>query len=514
MVGSLSASAGAVRSYVKLNLADALGEHGVGDLQEAGDVGAHDKVALLAILLGGVVHVVEHAAHELLELAVDLLEGPGQVLGVLAHLEAGHEHAAGVGSLTGHKGDAVLLEVGRGLDGRGHVRALADHLAAVGDERLGVLEQQRVLAGAGQGDVAGQLPHAAAVALVPHGTGLLVNVHGERDALVVAGALLVVDVLEHGVVDAVGILDPAVGVGAGQHLAAELRDLLDGIDSNVAGTVNDDVLALEGVAAALEVLVHKVDQAVAGGLGTGERAAEGDALAGQDAGVLILQALVLAEQIADLAAADTDITGGAVHELADVAVQLGHKALAEAHDLGVRLAVGVKVSAALAAAHGQAGQAVLEALLKAEELQDRQVDGGVEPQTALVGADGPVELAAPATVGMPLAIVVAPHHPEGEHTLRLHHTAQQIYLLILRVLFDDRLDGGENLLYGLHELRLVAVLCPNVFQNTGQICVHNLFLLNPCSVTFTGRMNPVKVMITPISGSRKGVRGKRTGGGY
>ena len=44
--------------------------------------------------------------------------------------------------------------------------ALANHLAAVGDERLGVLEQQRVLASAGQRDVAGQLPHAAAVALV------------------------------------------------------------------------------------------------------------------------------------------------------------------------------------------------------------------------------------------------------------------------------------------------------------------------------------------------------------
>ena len=71
--------------------------------------------------------------------------------------------------------------------------------------------------------------------LVPHGVGLLVNVHGERNALVVAGALLVVDVLEHGVVDAVGILDPAVGIGAGQHLAAELGDLLDGVDGDVTG---------------------------------------------------------------------------------------------------------------------------------------------------------------------------------------------------------------------------------------------------------------------------------------
>lgn len=33
------------------------------------------KLPSLAVLLGGVVHVVEHTAHELLELAVDLLEG-------------------------------------------------------------------------------------------------------------------------------------------------------------------------------------------------------------------------------------------------------------------------------------------------------------------------------------------------------------------------------------------------------------------------------------------------------
>jgi len=78
------------------------------------------------------------------------------------------------------------------------------------------------------------------------------------------------------------------------------------------------------------------------------------------------------------------------------------------HDLGVRLAVGVKVSAALAAAHGQAGQAVLEALLKAQELQDRQVDRGVETQAAFVGTDGRVELDAVAAVDLDLASVIDP----------------------------------------------------------------------------------------------------------
>ena len=87
----------------------------------------------------------------------------------------------------------------------------------------------------------------------------------------------------------------------------------------------------------------------------------GQALAGEDAVVLVADALVLAEQVADLTAANADITGGHIGIGADVAVQLGHKALAEAHNLGVALALGVKVRAALAAAHGQAGQAVLEA---------------------------------------------------------------------------------------------------------------------------------------------------------
>ena len=148
--------------------------------------------------------------------------------------------------------------------------------------------------------------------------------------------------------------------------------LLAGIDGNIAGTGDDHGLALKAVVAhTLQSLGGEVAQAVAGGLGTGQRAAEGQALAGEHTALeAVGQTLVLAEHIADLAAADANITGGAVHELADVAVQLGHEALAEAHDFHVALAVGVEVGAALAAAHGQGGQAVLEGLLEAEELQD------------------------------------------------------------------------------------------------------------------------------------------------
>ena len=65
-----------------------------------------------------------------------------------------------------------------------------------------------------------------------------------------------------------------------------------------------------------------------------------------------------------------------------MAVELVHEALAEAHDLAVGLALRVEVGAALAAAHGQGRQAVLQGLLKAEEFYNRGSDGGVEAQAA------------------------------------------------------------------------------------------------------------------------------------
>ena len=186
-------------------------------------------------------------------------------------------------------------------------------------------------------------------------------------------------ILDVGQINAVGVVDVAVGVGHGDDLAAQLGGLLVGVGGHVAGAGDDHGLALEAVVAhALQSLSSEVAQAVAGSLGAGQRAAEGQTLAGEHAALeAVGQTLVLAEHVADLTATHADITGGAVHELADVAVQLGHEALAEAHDFHVALAVGVEVRAALAAAHGQGGQAVLEGLLKAEELQDALIDRGM-----------------------------------------------------------------------------------------------------------------------------------------
>ena len=140
-----------------------------------------------------------------------------------------------------------------------------------------------------------------------------------------------------------------------------------------------------------------------------------------------------------------------------MAVQLGHEALAEAHDFHVALALGVKVGAALAAAHGQGGQAVLEDLLEAQELQDALVDRGMEAQAALVGADGAVELDAVAAVDLHLALIVHPGHTEGDDPLGLDQALDQAGLLILGVLFHQGLDALQHLPHSLQELRLVGV---------------------------------------------------------
>lgn len=204
-----------------------------------------DEVAFVAILLGGVVNIMEHTAHELLELAIDFLEAPREMFGILAHLETRNEHAARICCLTRHECNAVLEEVVGRLDGGRHIGALAYDLAAIGHKRLCIFEEQGILACARKRDVARKLPYATAVLSMPNGIRALVEIHGKRNTLVVTRTLLVVNVLEHLVVDALGIFDPTMGVGARKHLAAELRNLLNSVNRNVAGTMNDNVLAFE-----------------------------------------------------------------------------------------------------------------------------------------------------------------------------------------------------------------------------------------------------------------------------
>ncbi len=217
-------------------------------------------------------------------------------------------------------------------------------------------------------------------------------------------------------------------------------------------------LPVEGLAPRGQHLRREVHAPVAGGLGADERAAPVEPLAGEDAGELVPQPLVLAEEEPDLAPAHADVARGDVGVGADVAEQLGHEALAEAHDLDVALALGIEVRPALAAAHRQRGERVLEDLLEGQELQDAQVHRGVEPQPALVGADRAVHLDAVAAVDLDLPLVVHPRHPEHQHPLGLDDALDDARMAVLGMAVEDEGERLQHLLHRLVELRLRGVL--------------------------------------------------------
>jgi hypothetical protein len=131
--------------------------------------------------------------------------------------------------------------------------------------------------------------------------------------------------------------------------------------------------------------------------------------------------------------------------LTDVLAELPHERHAEFADLVVRLALRVEVTAALGSAHVQAGKGILEDLLEAQELEDGQVDCGVQTETTLIWAEGRVELDAVALVDVALALVVLPDNAELDDALGDGNDFEG--LLVLGVLLEDggALEGGGKL---------------------------------------------------------------------
>ena len=212
---------------------DALCHHGGSDLQEAGAVCTDHQVALGAGSHRSIIGSVEDALHDALQLGIHFLKAPAQALRVLAHLQTGGSHAACVGSLCGSVQDAVGQVDLDGLGSAGHISALADHGAAALHQSLCGLLIDLVLGSAGQGDVAGDSPDLGAVSNIGR---ILVGLGIFLDAAT-ADFLQVLDVSQ---VDAVGVVDIAVGVGHGDDLGTQLGGLLTGVDSDIAGAGDDE----------------------------------------------------------------------------------------------------------------------------------------------------------------------------------------------------------------------------------------------------------------------------------
>ena len=74
----------------------------------------------------------------------------------------------------------------------------------------------------------------------------------------------------------------------------------------------------------------------------------------------------------------------------------------------------------------------------------------------------------------PQSVYKAENLTEGEHTLGLNHTAQQVNSLVLGVCGDNGVQRAQDFFNGLHELGLTAVLFLNGFNNAFDISIHDV----------------------------------------
>ncbi len=170
------------------------------------------------------------------------------------------------------------------------------------------------------------------------------------------------------------------------------------------------------------------------------------------------EGFVLTEHIADLTATHADVACRHIHIRADIVPQLTHEGLAETHDLTIRLAAWREVGATLGTTHRKRGEGVLEHLLEGKELQNTDVDGCVETQTAFVGANGVVVLHAVTHVCAHIALVVDPVNAELDDAVGDAQTLDEVDFLKLRMLVVLILDGSEHLAHCLDVLRLIGKL--------------------------------------------------------
>ena len=133
------------------------------------------------------------------------------------------------------------------------------------------------------------------------------------------------------------------------------------------------------------------------------------------------------------------------------------------------LPLGLKFDAALAAAHRQAGQRVLEGLLEGEELEDRFVDRGVEADSALIGADRIVVLDPVAALDPDVALVVLPADPEGDDPVGLGHAPQDLGLVIFGLALGELEYVLGDLVDRLDEFGLVRVAALDAFHEAFEV---------------------------------------------
>ena len=155
-----------------------------------------------------------------------------------------------------------------------------------------------------------------------------------------------------------------------------------------------------------------------------------------------------------------------------MAVEFAHEGVAEIADFVVALALGVEVGTALAAAHGEGSEGVLKDLFEAEEFEYAEIDGRVEAQAALVGADGAVELDAVALVDMDFTLVVGPRNLEENDPFRNDHSFENLFLFVYGIGVENRRQGREDLFGRLEKFFFPGLFGFEAFEDFLHILAH------------------------------------------
>ena len=331
-------------------------------------------------------------------------------------------------------------------------------------QRLHISQSQLVLGSARQSNLTRQLPNAASL-------NILGRVHN-LSVLADTATAYFFNFLHNVQLNAGRVIHIAVRVTHGNNLHALGLRLLNGIDSHVAGAGNDSLLALQSLVVMTHHFFQHINQTVTGGLSTAQRTAKGQTFTGQHALINAGQTLILTKQITDLSTAYTNITGRYITVSADIFIQLGHKALAEMHNLAVGFTLRVEIGAAFAAANRQTGQRIFESLLKAQKFQNALVNRGMKTQTTLIRPNGAVKLNTIATVYAHDTVVIQPRYTESNAALGFNHALQQSHITVILFMHgNSRLNRIQNLLNCLAKLRLVCVFLYHVLINL--LCVRH-----------------------------------------
>ena len=337
-----------------------------------------------------------------MQLLIDLLLSPDEAFTVLRHFESGGSDTASVHGLGGRDDDTGLCqEELKGVVGSRHISDFDIILDAVGCDLLSVFHMNVILHSGRHNDVGFHAPRLF--------TGMELNAELIRVILdFIPAAVTHFDKVSNFFRSrhAIRVIDVSIRAGEGHDFRAQFGSLLADSPGHVAEASAGDGFTLHGIILMFQDVFEVIDSAEAGSLRADKGTAVALALTGKHAVFeSALKSAVLAIEVTDFPCANAHIAGRNVDIGSNVAVKRLHKALAEAHDFSVRFPGGIEVRAALTAADGESGKGILEDLLEAQEFDDRGVYRGMEPQAALVGADGPVELAAVADVGVPGAVV-------------------------------------------------------------------------------------------------------------